>query len=135
MEINQSNLIKAISKQIAEQSTLILTNREREFKVSFDIKGEAVIKKGQDYEQIFNWSIDWQKAFMFACNKVNERTAAAVLREFLTEPEIEITSEFKERVILITKEIKGTATKLATGKVTINSEFLHSQMIDICENC
>src|SRR3972149_5886315 len=105
MELNNKELIKAISKQIAEQATEILTNREREFKIHFSLVGECNIKKGQDYEQLFNFSIDWQKAFMFACNKVNQRTAAAVLREFLTEPEIEVTKEFKERVILITKEI------------------------------
>lgn len=135
MQINEKDLIKAISKQLAEQSTELAATREREFKISFEIKGEAVIRKGQDYAQLHHFSIDWQKAFMFAVNKLNKETAFTVLKEFLSSPEIEIAVDYKERVTAITNEIKGTSTKQMTGKVTIKSEYLHSQTIEICENC
>lgn len=135
MELNNKELIKAISKQIAEQSTEVQQTREREFKIWFKIKGEAIVRKGNDFEQIQHFSIDWQKAFMYAVNKLNKDTAFTVLREFLNSPEIEITNELKQRVAEITNEIKGTAKKATAGKITIKGEFLHSQEIEICENC
>ena len=134
-DINKQALTKAVSKEIANQASEIDLNREREMKVSFTLSGEAIIRKGNDYSQVHNFSIDWQKAFMFALNKLNKDTAFTVLREFLQAPEIEITKETKLQVEAITKEIKGANFKNMTGKVTIKGEILQNCDITICENC
>ena len=130
-----TEITKAIGKAIAEQSKSILTNREKEFKVSFNLVGDVNVKKGNDYVQVVNFSIDWQKAFLFALNKLNKDTANTVLKEFLEAPEIEISKEFKTRCETIIKEIKQTSLKTVTGKVTINNPYLANNEIEICENC
>jgi hypothetical protein len=130
-----TDIAKAIGKAIAEQSKSILTNREKEFKVSFNIRGDVNVKKGNDFQQIVNFSIDWQKAFLFALNKLNKDTANTVLKEFLQAPEIEITKEFKTRCDTIIKEIKQASLKTVSGKVTINNPFLSTNEIEVCENC
>jgi hypothetical protein len=126
-------LINELKKVIAKYYLDTQDERGKEFKVSFDLKGEVICKQGEDYEQIINFAIPYEKLFAVALNKLNGVTVESLLKEALNdEPN---TDELKERVNAAMIEIKGKGKRKCSGKVTIQNAFLNIENIEGCEYC
>lgn len=126
-------LINELKKVIAKHYLDTQDERGKEFKVSFDLKGEVICKQGEDYEQIINFAIPYEKLFAVALNKLNGVTVESLLKEALNdEPN---TDELKERVNAAMIEIKGKGKRKCSGKVTIQNAFLNIENIEGCEYC
>jgi hypothetical protein len=127
------NLIKLISKEIANQNETVLNNRETEMIVSFLIQGQAILKKGENYEQVCNFAIPWDKITLLLLSKLNGVTVQSVLKEVLNS-EVD-TTEIKLQATEAMKEIKGNSVRKYSGKVTVKAEQVLLSEIDVCEYC
>jgi hypothetical protein len=126
-------LINELKKVIAKHYLDTQDERGKEFKISFDLKGEVICKQGEDYEQVINFAIPYEKLFAVALNKLNGVTIESILKEAL-EGDTD-TTELKERVTAAMIEIKGKGKRKCSGKVTIQNAFLDVENIEGCEYC
>jgi predicted DNA-binding protein len=124
---------KLIAKAISQQLEQLKDNRTKDYKVSFDIKGEFTAKKGEDFEQIISFAVPYDKLLKLALSKLNGVTLSHLVKESL-ETEID-TKDFKVKVSNALAEIKGKSKKLCSGKLTTANIILTDTNIDVCEYC
>ena len=129
----ETTLVKLIAKEIAKTDSLVNLNRKTEVKVDFTISGSAIVKKGEDYEQISSFAVPYDRLVAVLLSKLNGVTLEAVLREAMDE-DLDV-SLVKAQASEALKRIKGTAVRASAGKLTITDEILEASNVDVCLNC
>lgn len=129
----EKNLTKLISKEIANQSEDVLKNRTKEMKIAFKVEGQAIVKKGEDFEQIVSFAIPYDKIVAVLLSKLNGVTVNSVLKEALSG-DIS-TDQIKAEASEALREIKGTSKRKMSGKLSVKSEICENLQIEVCEFC
>lgn len=123
--------MKAIVKELVKQFVDI-PQRETEYKVEFEIKGSAVIRQGEDYDQVISFAVPYDKLLAVALSKLNGVTMDSIVREALDES-LDV-SEVKKQALASLTAIKGKSTRHCSGKLT-SSNIVIDEVIDTCEFC
>jgi len=129
-------IAKVIASKLAAASELVLDNRGVDHKVTFAVSGEAVVRKGVDYEQVISFALPYDRLFAVAMSKLNGVTVEAIVREatddnFKTDGLTEVTTKAQEALTAI----KGTSRQLCAGKTTVKEVVVKTQEVDICKYC
>lgn len=118
MQLSENAIKAAISAAIKEMN---LPTEEKQV-VQIKIEGEAVVRRGQDYQQVIDHTIPYSAILALALSKLNGVTVASLMRETLEAIEdgsMEATEKaLKENAKEALKELKGTALRNCSGKVT-----------------
>lgn len=124
-----TSVITLIGKEIANSNEAILNDRETAHLVHFMLKGSAVVKKGNDYEQMINFSLPWEKMCAVLFSKLNGVTVESVVKEAL-EADLS-TTEIKAQAKEAIKSFKNLGMKDCTGKVSIKDAVFTETSIEI----
>lgn len=84
------------------------------YEVSLALKIAGEIKKGDDYSQVVNESLPWERLALSLANRVNDETLNAVLRD-LSEVD---AKPLKARVLSAWEAFRKSATQACSGKTT-----------------
>jgi hypothetical protein len=133
MDVNKSAIAKLIGKELASSSALIDANRGVEHKIEFLIKGEVVVKKGENFNQVVSFAVPYDKIVAVLLSKLNGVTLESVVAEAMSD-DID-TSDVKKRATEALSKIKGIASKSMEGKVTFPSCVVTIADITECVYC
>lgn len=133
MKFNQEAIAKLIGKELASSSEAIDLARGVEHKISFLIQGEAIVKKGEDFQQVVSFSLPYDKIIAVLLSKLNGVTLESVVREAL-ESDLD-SSEVKKKATEALSKIKGVGKRKMEGKVTFPSVKLEIAEVEVCEYC
>lgn len=126
-------LAKTIAKEIAKSNAEIDNNRTKEMLVEFTVTGKAVVKRGEDFEQVQTFAVPYDLLLAVTLSKLNGVTVESIVREALST-DID-PSQVKAEASEALKKIKGTAMRKASGKITVKSDQIDIAEINVCENC
>jgi len=127
------NLAKLIAKEIAKSDKLVDTKRGQEIRVDFTLQGSAIVKKGEDFQQVHSFSLPYDAMIAVLLSKLNGVTIESVIREALCKDIA--TSEVKAQATAALKRIKKVAYKEMQGKLTLKETKLVVSEIESCVNC
>jgi len=133
MNVNYDALSKAIAKELASNSELANLKRGTEVKIDFLFQGSAVVKKGEDYQQIVSFALPYDKIVAVLFSKLNNVTMESVVREAL-DSDLDAT-DVKAEALKCLASIKGMGKRNMSGKVTIPHVNLNISEVDECEYC
>lgn len=128
--MNEKDIAKVIAKQVQE----LADKRGTEIKIDFNISGQIVAKKGEDYEQIVNFAVPYEKLLVLALSKLNGVTLDSLVTEALLDDYLD-TSKIKAEAVEAVAKIKGKQTRKMSGKLTIQSTVLEVADVTSCEYC
>lgn len=128
-----NDISKLIAKEIAKSDKAINAKRGDEFLVNFTVQGQAVVRKGEDFEQVVSFAVPYEKIIGVLFSKVNGVTMDAVVREAL-ETDLN-DSDIKAQALEAVKRVKGTGVRKMSGKITVKEEATDVFDVDVCPNC
>jgi len=128
--------IKALVKDYIQNNAEF--PREKDMKVSFDVKGEVVAKQGDDYTQVIDHTIPYAELLTLALSKLNGVTVESLLKDYLSRMDDETfkaeLGESKDKAKEAMRSLKGKAERKCRGKVTFD-ELSGDGEISECEIC
>jgi predicted nucleotidyltransferase len=126
-------LAQTIAKEIAKANDQIDQNRTKEMLVEFTVTGKAVVKRGEDYEQVQSFAVPYDLLLAVTLSKLNGVTVESIVREALST-DID-PAQVKAQASEALAKIKGTAKRKTSGKITVKEDEIFLAEITVCENC